>query len=487
MAGASPERDARTAGVAVEPYCSDALWQPAKEPPEEQCFLWIDIFSLNQHGDYSVKRRGEKEWLTKHVRALVGACHATILVFDPWRKPLVIRRSRCLFETMAALAAGRRVSVQLSEAERPGFDEAMIASFEDIARSFSRIECSKGRASDEKGGSALQQAIAEAWGGEQCDITVKKCLREWLAGITEARVTQLDATLGRDHRTSLHLRTNMALLLQSRKKYDTAEAVLEGVLARRERKHGRGHKATLSTRCMLGWINKSRARHLRARVHLQAVLDDLTRTRGPDHSLTVTALQNVAAVTKALAWDAMGAGWRHRKKGEKIRKASHAELDEAQAWLDKARPMYEAVAEARRENNGEGHTLHRLALSAVEHVAMTQEELDSRRKDLVEWEREQERKRRAAEESDEEIVAAREASRREREAREAQEAEERRRRGEQLQFSEQQQETLASSMLGLMGRGQSETSEEEDLSEGERREHLDRDLAEFEGQRPGLA
>ena len=53
----------------------------------------------------------------------------------------------------------------------------------------------------------------------------------------------------------------------------------------------------------------------RAHALPEDVLNELMSSRGPDHNLTITALQNVAAVTKALCWDAMGAGWRHRKPG----------------------------------------------------------------------------------------------------------------------------------------------------------------------------
>eukprot|EP00941_MAST-03F_sp_MAST-3F-sp1_P006092 g6092.t1 len=394
-------------GVSVEPYVSNAEWDAPPEPAEEDCYLWIDIFSLSQHegGQPTVK----KDWLTEQMKTLIGGCHSTILVFDPWRKPLALKYSQNMFEIMSCIGAGRRLSIQLSEMERSDFDKAMIDHFEEIARSFSHIDCKKSKppSSDVEVAAAFQAAIVESWGHVQVDISIKKAMRAWLAAVTEERMDELERTLGCSHKLTLHLKTNMALLLQSRRQYDSAEKVLKSVLKRRKKKHGAGHKATISTQCMIAWLNKGRARHNRATGYLDDVYQELLSQRGANHDLTVTALQNVAAMTKALAWDAMGAGWRSRKKGDKVRKATHAELDKAQEYLDQSKPKYEAVLESRKRLNGPSHTLTRLAQSALEHVEATQTELDKRRADLIEFERLEEERRLAAEESDEELIEAR--------------------------------------------------------------------------------
>ena len=112
--------------------------------PAADAAFFLDIFAINQHvPPWKQDPPMSPEMVLKPAIVQSGR---TVLVLQPWEKPLSFTRVWCLFEIMSTLEEGATLDVALSKRERERFAETLVENFDDIMTRISAIDARKATA-----------------------------------------------------------------------------------------------------------------------------------------------------------------------------------------------------------------------------------------------------------------------------------------------------------------------------------------------------
>eukprot|EP00808_Paulinella_micropora_P011372 g70050.t1 len=286
-----------------------AHW-PDKDNVRSQTFLWFDIFAVNQHQTLMV----DPDFWFEAFRENVRTIGRTVLILSPWRNPVPLTRSWCLWEIFCTRLTKASFEICLSPTEVTDFENALVEDFDSILGSLSRIDVKKAEAGKkedqekilalvegmEGGAHELNKAmLAEMRASRRGDF---KGAEEFLRGALEAKEKTLgpehpnnlaellalqgkEKTLGAEHPSTLTSVNNLGLLLEQQGKLAEAEPLKRRALQAREKTLGaeprtRCNRSTTWARC---W--SSRASWRRPSLCSAGLCKDLKRRSGraPGH------------------------------------------------------------------------------------------------------------------------------------------------------------------------------------------------------------
>jgi hypothetical protein len=112
--------------------------------PAAEASFFLDVVSINQH--MPPWREDPPMSHGQVLKPAIVQCGRTVLVLQPWEKPLSFTRVWCLFEIMSTLEEGATLDVALSKRERERFAETLVENFDDIMTRISAIDARKATA-----------------------------------------------------------------------------------------------------------------------------------------------------------------------------------------------------------------------------------------------------------------------------------------------------------------------------------------------------
>eukprot|EP00808_Paulinella_micropora_P001610 g10533.t1 len=107
-----------------------------------QTFLWFEFFTVNQHQISTV----DPDFWFEAFRENVQTIGRTVLILSPWRNPLLLTRSWCLWEIFCTRVTESMFEICLSPTEAKDFEKALVEDFSSILGSLSKIDVKKAKA-----------------------------------------------------------------------------------------------------------------------------------------------------------------------------------------------------------------------------------------------------------------------------------------------------------------------------------------------------
>ena len=150
--------------------------------------------------------------------------------------PNAVTRAWCLFELATALAAGKRLLVELAPADRARLRDILETDAESLDQTLADIDAAEAQISKVEDREYILPRVHEAGGFHGVNRQVKAALRDWLAETGRELLRTAEAEEGAG---ALGLQFGLAGLLKNQAKYDEAEGLYRRVLATRRRRSGR--------------------------------------------------------------------------------------------------------------------------------------------------------------------------------------------------------------------------------------------------------
>eukprot|EP00808_Paulinella_micropora_P012425 g50210.t1 len=312
-----------------------AHW-PDKGDLRSRTFLWFDIFTVNQHETAKVD---QNFWFNAFRENVKDIGH-TVLILSPWRNPLPLTRSWCLWEIFCTQDTGARFEICLSQAEAKDFENALLEDFDSIVASLCQIDVNKTQAfKKEDQAKILALVEGEGGGAHETNKAVLAQMRAWLAqaardalkareGKTDPRTLALmnqvgrllydhgdimgaeeifrsclDASektlgLGAEHLNMLPFASNLAASLKRQGKLAEAEPLYRRDLQAHEKTLGAEHPDTLASVNNLALLN-AQGKLAEAEPLYSRALQAREKTLGAEHPGTLASVNNLASLLHA--------------------------------------------------------------------------------------------------------------------------------------------------------------------------------------------
>eukprot|EP00808_Paulinella_micropora_P011923 g3054.t1 len=305
-----------------------AHW-PNKDNVRSQTFLWFDIFTVNQHQTLTV----DPDFWFEAFREIVRTIGRTVLILSPWRNPVPLTRSWCLWEIFCTRLTKASFEICLSPTEVTDFENALVEDLDSILDSLSRIDVKKAEAGKKEDQEKILALVEGMQGGaHELNKAVLAEMRAWIvqAGrdALKARQGQTDEValllmnhvgaliqdlgdlkgaeeffwrsleacekmLGPEHMQTLTSVNNLAVLLQHQGKLAEAEPLIRRVLQAREKTLGAEHPDTLTSVNNLGNLLYEQGKLAEAEPLFRRALQGREKTLGAEHPSTLTSVNSV--------------------------------------------------------------------------------------------------------------------------------------------------------------------------------------------------
>eukprot|EP00808_Paulinella_micropora_P025752 g71322.t1 len=259
-----------------------AHW-PDKDNVRSQTFLWFDIFTVNQHQTSTV----DPDFWFEAFRENVRTIGRTVLILSPWRNPVPLTRSWCLWEIFCTRLTKASFEICLSPTEVTDFEHVLVKDFDSILGSLSRIDVKNADAFKKEDQEKILSLVEWMQGqAHELNKAVLAEMRAWVvqAGAEEFRRGALEAfekMLGPEHPSTLTSVNNLGLLLYQQCKLAEAEPLYRRALQGREK--------TLGAEQQSGQL--AEAEHLYRRA-----LQGKEKTLGAEHPSTLNSVNNLGAL-----------------------------------------------------------------------------------------------------------------------------------------------------------------------------------------------
>ena len=187
---------------------------PLSAKDRAELFFWNDIFVENQN-TASSKPPG---YFFTAFKDAVGAIGSTLLVLDPWRTPIPLSRSWCIWEIFSTLTTGAELNIALPSVSRRDFERALVDSavgggFASILSALSTIDSERARAFDVRDKAEIDATIvAELGGFHLVNELISNRMRAWLLSAGDACLDRLRKEEGDDAADASALMSNLTVL-----------------------------------------------------------------------------------------------------------------------------------------------------------------------------------------------------------------------------------------------------------------------------------
>eukprot|EP00808_Paulinella_micropora_P032310 g52520.t1 len=379
-----------------------AHW-PDKGDLRSRTFLWFDIFTVNQHETAKVD---QNFWFNAFRENVKDIGH-TVLILSPWRNPLPLTRSWCLWEIFCTRDTGATFEICLSQAEAKDFESALLNDFRSIVASLCQIDVNNAQAFKKEDQEKILDLVEGQGGGaHETNKAVLAQMRAWLAqagrdalrareGKTDQGTLALmhqvggllceqsylqraeellrsclvawEKTIGAEHPDTLTVVNNLAMLLQDQGKLAEAERLYHRALQAKEKTLGAENPSTLTVVHNLATLLKEQGKLAEAERLCRRALQAHEKTLGAEHPSTLTSVNNLAGLLQGqgkLA-EAEHLFRRALQAQEKTLGAEHpstfvsvnnlAGLLQNQGKLGEAEPLFRRALQAQEKTLGTEH------------------------------------------------------------------------------------------------------------------------------------
>ena len=93
--------------------------------PSNAEYLWFDAVTLNQHKSKSTPN-------LQCLKEAIGKIGHTMLILLPWRDPIQLRRSWCLWEINATIETTATLEVVLSKSQEEDFIDTLLDDYDKL-------------------------------------------------------------------------------------------------------------------------------------------------------------------------------------------------------------------------------------------------------------------------------------------------------------------------------------------------------------------
>ena len=231
--------------------------------------VWNDVFVEDQN---SSTAKPNDYWYGAFQDAIkhIGS---TLFVLAPWRAPIAITRSWCIWEVFSSLRCDAKFEIALVSSERAAFERALEEDLDSIVVALCEVDAANAEAFDAGDQHRIAETIRASIGFKEVNSVISKGLRLWIARTAREAVQRrrddavdrgddLEASDDVDHGLS-HA---VAALLMELGEVKEAEAMQRSDFARCERIFGATHAHTcnvamnLASSCLaLGAIDDARS------------------------------------------------------------------------------------------------------------------------------------------------------------------------------------------------------------------------------------
>ncbi|GIL83783.1 hypothetical protein Vretifemale_12537 [Volvox reticuliferus] len=247
-------------------------------PSEDEVFLWLDLFAVNQHNTRGQADNQDGDLL--HLDEAVQDAVETLMVLDREGTPLT--RIWCLFEAWTAGQKG------------PGKLRLLSYGilFEDLEKILTKLDVKGARAGKTEDKERILKAIQSQKGGL---ARMTRELKEALVGSAAAQVpdvgdlwtAEMDST--RDSMRRVFVRTGQDKYIQAEQLYEQTLRACQQVL-------GHGHPATLRSFGNLAAVLARQGQYERAETYYRLALEGWTRVLGLDFAFTQKSRRSLLSV-----------------------------------------------------------------------------------------------------------------------------------------------------------------------------------------------
>eukprot|EP00808_Paulinella_micropora_P022732 g60377.t1 len=263
-----------------------AHW-PDKDNARSQTFLWFDIFTVNQHQTFTV----DPDFWFEAFRENFRAIGRTVLILSPWRNPVPLTRSWCLWEIFCTRLTKASFEICLSPTEVTDFEHALVQDFDSILGSLSRIDVKKAEAGKKEDQEKIL-ALVEGMQGGVHELN-KAVLAEMRAWVVQAGRDALQAKEGQTDEATLTLMNNVGRLLQALGDLKGADELFRRSLEACEKTLGPEHPDTLASVNNLGLLLYHQGKLAEAEPLYRSALQGQEKTLGAEHPSTLISVNNL--------------------------------------------------------------------------------------------------------------------------------------------------------------------------------------------------
>ncbi|KAK3245136.1 hypothetical protein CYMTET_45279 [Cymbomonas tetramitiformis] len=334
--------------------------QCTEERPEE-VFVWIDVFSVNQH------KSDERDftWWSTTFKETVRDIGRTLVVLAPFHDPVPLTRAWCLFEIFCTMDTGALLDLRLSSKEEVAFRVQLCNGEYDFNEWVAKVNLERAEAWDPQDRAKIMQAVMESGGVGRLNEVVIGALREWLTA--QGRRALYDTA--EDDRATPGLILNLANLLIAQGKLDEAALLRREALEGMRVKLSADHLQTLDALINIAALSLETQgkNHGEAEPLFREVLEGRRAKLGADHPDTLDAMYNLAVLLTRLGKLSEAEPlYREALEGRRAKLgADHpatldvminlAKLLQTQGKLSEAEPLFREALEGRRAKLGADH------------------------------------------------------------------------------------------------------------------------------------
>ena len=123
-------------------------------------YIWFDICTVNQHVWKNV------DFQTTFKDA-VGDIGHTMLILAPWKNPIPLRRSWCLWEINSTIERESKLEVVLPKSQEDDFIETLLNDYDEIMMNLCNIDTRNSKAGNENDEEKIKLAVENTNGGFQ--------------------------------------------------------------------------------------------------------------------------------------------------------------------------------------------------------------------------------------------------------------------------------------------------------------------------------
>lgn len=147
-------------------------------------FLWIDIFSNNQHeaADH------EFDWWSTTFQDAIASFGHVVMVLSPWESPVPFTRAWCLWEIYSATVVNAKFEVAMTHDQEEKFAVAILNDHRTYFEMLSHIDLRQSDALHAEDKRKIFQAVEASCGFVRLNTLVCAYMREWVLSLVDRLV-----------------------------------------------------------------------------------------------------------------------------------------------------------------------------------------------------------------------------------------------------------------------------------------------------------
>jgi hypothetical protein len=262
---------------------------------DKEAFVWIDIFSFNQHQNL----RLSSEFLCNTLKSGIKGMGKTVMVLTSWNEPAPLSRAWCIWELFCAIEAGGSFEIAMTEESKKELfdhlDQDPLGTIDKLMATFDSINTTCYRREDEF---QIQSAIVNNIGYSELNEEIMKRLKEWILTTYERKFIWRKDHFGKTEEKTLLTMKNLALLYDYEDKSEKAEPLFVESYEKRKEVLGGEHIDTLKSLQHLAefyFIQKKLEKA--GSLYLECFTKAKT-TLGMNHALSLLSMNQLASVNK---------------------------------------------------------------------------------------------------------------------------------------------------------------------------------------------